>query len=437
MSWNFHNYYADRTNGLISKLNMSDYEREMLIALREQVRARIREVFTESKKIVKEHRFSHMILTESMSVIQSTKLRYLSNENQKELAEIFQEMSEDIKGEFLALTPKFWTQGSFQYRTMNIPFQTPPQEMDIDDGVYLPMAMFEDKPIIGHRLLILLVDASLQSLAQENHGWIFDDSKPTCARIKIPSKNVHIDVPMYAIPKKQFEIMLEAFDSALVSLKKMSLEEKQAYYKLDTDSVNLLLRDQKKWTNSDPKVVDDWFNDSCRRIGENEDGSQSYHLRKICRFIKAWRDAQWKTGGPSSISLMAAVVEILDEVIHDPKNFGTTIELLAIKLPDKFRSGIESPDDSDEKPLFPAIGSKEYGSKEKMIVDQLEEFNKLLQNAKNSSTKEDALKYLNQAFGERVYDASLITKQPVDDVYSIEPESTIAPISISPTVKSG
>ncbi|HGF5560154.1 TPA: hypothetical protein ACF210_005271 [Klebsiella quasipneumoniae subsp. similipneumoniae] len=26
--------------------------------------------------------------------------------------------------------------------------------MDIDDGTYLPMALFDDKPIIGHRVML-------------------------------------------------------------------------------------------------------------------------------------------------------------------------------------------------------------------------------------------------------------------------------------------
>lgn len=436
MSWNFHNYYANRTDGLISKLNMSDQERNELIALREQVRARIRGVFAESKLLLEKHKFESSLepLSESLNFIQKTTLKYLSSEDKQELAVIFQNMSKDVRDEFLGLSPKFWTQGSFQYKTMNVPYITPPQEIDIDDGAYLPMNMFEN-PIIGHSLLILLVDAALLSLTHENKDWIFDNSKPTCARIKIPSKNVHIDVPMYAIPKQKFQL-LESYDT-IVNVKKMTYQERVNYYKLDRTAVNLLLRDKRKWTNSDPKVVYEWFDDSCQLIGDNGDGTQSYHLRKICRFIKAWRDAQWPTGGPSSISLMAAVVDILQESPHNPQNFGSTIELLATKLPSKFMNGIESPDSSDEKPLFPAINSEEYGSKEKIIVSQLEEFNKLLQNAKNSSTKEDALKYLNLAFGNRVSNTDLIMNQTIADVYSIEPESTIAPITIRPTVKSG
>ncbi len=37
-----------------------------------------------------------------------------------------------------ALRPRFRMQGSMKYRTLNDPAQTPPQEIDVDDGVYLP-----------------------------------------------------------------------------------------------------------------------------------------------------------------------------------------------------------------------------------------------------------------------------------------------------------
>jgi hypothetical protein len=35
--------------------------------------------------------------------------------------------------------PRFFTQGCFAYRTINDPAWTPPQQMDLDDGTYLPM----------------------------------------------------------------------------------------------------------------------------------------------------------------------------------------------------------------------------------------------------------------------------------------------------------
>lgn len=251
MGWNFHNYYANRSNGLISYLNLSEEDHDYLINLRNKVRVRIRDVFEETKKLVKTNDFQLMSLTESTQKIRKTKLGYLSDLEQHKLYELFKDMSESVKQEFLNLSPRFWTQGSFQYKTLNFPYNSPPQEMDIDDGVYLPMSIFEEVPVIGHKMLILLVDSALKSLEKENEGWKFDGTKETCARIKIPSKNVHIDVPMYAIPKDKFSekeeaiVALSESSKGIVMDHKMTTEERKSYYKLDSSCVNLLLRNKK------------------------------------------------------------------------------------------------------------------------------------------------------------------------------------------------
>lgn len=147
----------------------------------------------------------------------------------------------------------------FIYDTLNKPYQTPPQEMDIDDGAYLPMVFFDDTPVIGHQLLLLLVDTSLKSLVAENYGWSFE-AKRTCGRIKIPSMNVHIDVPMYAIPQDKFlekELILKEAANTRFKFKKhdgVSVEDHELY-QLDSDCVNLAVRaDDQKWMKSDLRM---------------------------------------------------------------------------------------------------------------------------------------------------------------------------------------
>lgn len=399
MTWNFHRYYADSTDGLISKLKLADDQTKMLKGLRARVRTRTKEVFEEAKELAKAS--SITLSLESLTAqFANTRLKHLDEKAQAEVAQLIKNMDEETRNAFLSLTPRFWTQGSFQYNTLNRPYFTPPQEMDIDDGTYLPMAFFEDKPAIGHRLLLLLVDSSLKSLVSENIGWEFE-AKHTCARLKIPEMNTHIDVPMYAIPVDQFQLKeaaltkatsFEAMDSAYVGVE--SFAYNRADYELDEDCVNLAVREgEQKWIKSDPKIVEDWFNDSCRRIGP--------HLRKICRFIKSWRDAQWENGGgPSSISLMAATVNILDQIQHDKNDLGATMKIVSYHLPDEFNAGVESPDHTDEKPLFPPL--YEHSSHEQKIMKKLRELNKIIDQAEFSLTKELALSFINQAFGRRV-----------------------------------
>ena len=431
MTWDFQRYYNDKADGLISKLKLDDALVVMLKTLRERVRTRIKEVFEEAKELT---RASNTTLSlESITErVANSRLKHLSPEAQAEVAKLIKDMDESARKEFLSLTPRFWTQGSFKYDTLNNPYSTPPQEMDIDDGTYLPMAIFEGQPVIGHRLLLLLVDSSLKSLVYENSGWQFE-AKRTCARIKIPALNTHIDVPMYAIPADQFLLKEAALVKSMIIMDSMNGMEgltcNRASYELDEGCVNLALREgDQKWMKSDPKIVEDWFIESCNRIGK--------HLRKVCRFMKSWRDVQWKDGGgPSSISLMAAIVSILDRIGHDKDDLSATMRLLAKHLPDEFRNGVESPDDTDEKLLFPHY--EEHGERELEIIERMSELQGVLVDAQLCSTKELALNSINRAFGRRVVRSDLIVSSPSAPAFTHEPSRGTQAASISTTMASG
>lgn len=433
MTWNFHRYYSDSTDGLIGKLRLAEPRVVKLKGLRDLVRNRIKEVFNEAKELVKTSTVT--ISLESITArVANTRLKYLSPQAQAEAAILLRDMDDEARKAFLALTPRFWTQGSFQYDTLNNPYATPPQEMDIDDGTYLPMAIFEDRPVIGHRLLLLLVDSSLKSLVYENVGWQFE-AKRTCARLKIPAEHTHIDVPMYAIPQDQFVLK----EAALTKSRGMGMESmdsisgsltlNRADYELDEDCVNLALREgDQKWIKSDPKIVEDWFKESCRRIGP--------HLRSICRFLKSWRDVQWeKGGGPSSISLMAATVSILDRIPHDKNDLGATMRILAKHLPDEFSKGVESPDPTSEKPLFPP--RIDHGQSELEIMARISELHGILIDAQQCLSKELALESINRAFGQRVLKSDLIVSEKSAPAFVSEPARGAQPASISSTMASG
>lgn len=432
MAWNFHQYYTNRNDGLMGKLVLTDEEKNNLKALRKIIRLRTRDVFEEAKGIAKAVKKSVLTFEIIQEKVSKTKIKHLSENDQLEVAKLIYEMDEDARDEFLGLTPRFWTQGSFQYDTLNRPFQ-PSQEMDIDDGTYMPMPIFESEPKIGHSLLILLVDASLKSLVAENHGWKFEP-KQTCGRIKIEAEKTHIDVPMYAIPKDEFmkkQVALSANRSFFESVGCESYvcdSDDTDSYEVDSENVNLALREgERKWINSDPKIVEDWFNDSCGRIGK--------HLRKVCRFMKAWRDAQWDVGGPSSISLMAATVNILDRVSHDSSDLGETMKIVAKNLPGEFARGVDSPDDTDEKPLFPP--SYKHGPREMDIMSKLERLPEILSSAESAGSKFEALKMINMAFGNRVTNSDLIVLAKALPAFAQEPSSASKPEKISSTMVSG
>lgn len=432
--WNLHSFYTNRETGLIGQLVLSDKEETKLKELRHIVRKRITLVFNEAIAIAKEIVKNNLTINNVSFKLQSTFIRHLSPEEQNTVAELINEMDLETLREFIQLKPRFMTQGSFQYKTLNKPFH-PGQEMDIDDGTYLPMPIFESKPKIGHQLLTLLVDSALKSLANENRGWKFE-AKRTCGRIKITDKRTHIDVPMYAIPREQFlqkeaASMLSMDSNRKIIESKANLKDEESYRRLDSDCVNLALRDDKpgspKWMNSDPKVVEDWFIGECRRIG--------FHLRDICRFMKAWRDAQWNLGGPSSICLMAATVEVLNKKAHDTSDIASVVKIVAENLPYEFRKGVESPDDTDERPLFPP--ESEHNDREKNIICKLEDLSTLLSKAENAETKLSALNILSEVFGERVKNISLIKVKAAALAFESEPAQANSPAKISTTMVSG
>lgn len=432
MTWNFHSYYTNRDTGLIGQLILSDSEKESLKGLRQIVRERTRDVFDEAKQLVKSSKQFDSAQS-FRAEFANTHFKYLSVDDQQTLSELIMDLSIDLKAEFMKISPRFWTQGSFMYDTLNCPYK-PTQEMDIDDGTYLPMQFFEDKPSIGHQLLLLLVDASLKSLAVERYGWSFE-AKDTCGRINIPAKSVHIDVPMYAIPYEKFlekEVLLKEAANSRFSMEaydSISAADHALYDQLETDCVNLAVRkNDAKWVKSDPKDVHLWFQDACQRTGQ--------HLRKVCRILKAWRDAgDWQeSNGPSSISLMAAVVDILDRTTVDPKDFGQLMLTVARKLPDTFYNGVESPDDSDERPLFPPYYKHE--AKDKEVIMKLNELVKSLEFAYAAPTKQDALNILNGEYGDRVQDVSLVVSQTAAPAYESMPIKSESPTTISKSMKS-
>lgn len=432
MPWDFNNYYSNNMDGLISKLKLSKTESDKLIALRQIVRERTRDVFQEAREVAIDVRRQALTLESVRLKLEKTNVRYLSPGERDDLARLIFEMEDEARDDFIKYQPRFATQGSFQYNTLNRPFH-PGQEMDIDDGTYMPMTVFESKPSIGHTLLLLLVDTSLKSLEAENAEWTFEE-KNNCGRIKIPHEKTHIDVPMYAIPKDKFQEKHTAADSAhliksesmfeSVALNRAGLES----YVVESDKVNLAIREgARRWSISDPKIVEDWFNESCDRIGG--------HLQYICRFMKAWRDAQWDVGGPSSISLMAGVVNILDREAHNGADLTGTMKLVARLLPDEFNHGLESPDDTDAKLLFPA--ERDQNIHQRTIVETMGSLHGILLAAESSESREHALRKINEAFGKRVTNALLITSIAAAPAFLNSPSKEPASKPINKSMVSG
>lgn len=71
---------------------------------------------------------------------------------------------------------------------------------------------------------------------------------------------------------------------------------------LPADKV-LLAHRECNWMPSDPRPVKEWF------LGEVE--AKGEQFRRVVRYLKAFRDWRWASGGPASILLMAAAAPTL------------------------------------------------------------------------------------------------------------------------------
>ncbi len=202
------------------------------------------------------------------------------------------------------VVPRFRTQGSWLYKTCIQPAFLPPQEMDWDLGMYLPVTVWQENgpPHQMAKAYFLLVERLLKELCDER-GWHLNTGKDTCIRVHL-NATAHIDVPLYAAPDAEFVKIRERAELLAKSVNRNDSatfdadidEDVQLWAELTT--IVLATRDG-EWKESDPEAVAGWFLDLVTEHGEQ--------LRRVCRYLKAWRDLNWKSGGPTSVMIMIIV----------------------------------------------------------------------------------------------------------------------------------
>jgi len=201
--------------------------------------------------------------------------------------------------------PRFRSQGSCVYRTLIQPAHSG-QEMDWDFGVYLPVEIMDARPKTAAKTYFNIVEAALDELCRKR-GWSLDRSKTSCVRVKIAAW-AHIDVPLYAVPASEFHTIQERArasgqlyatrDSVRLSESVDFAEMAEPFWQM-IEGVHLATRNG-EWLKTDPEEVARWYNDRVEQHGEQ--------LRRVCRYVKGWRDYYWPNcDGPSSVSLMILV----------------------------------------------------------------------------------------------------------------------------------
>ncbi len=234
--------------------------------------------------------------------------------------------------------PKFFIQGSWAYKTLNRPCHTPPQQSDVDDGVYLPLSIIkeENKPHLAIGDFFQGVQEVLEPLCHAN-GWKVAP-KPNCMRVEI-SVLAHIDLPLYAIPDDQYLLLKAGMEARAMDGIAIN-SEMQSWTKLPSDKI--LLASQNGWIVSDPLAMKEWFDSEV----EDADGDGEKQLRRVVRYIKAFRDNQWNGSGtttaPSSILLMAAACPLFEfKYKRDDEALLTVVR----GIPSALRNGVRSPID--------------------------------------------------------------------------------------------
>ena len=361
---NFHKilYGPHGQADFLSELDISDAEQKRLAAAREQIRAHLKSSFASWQGLVNRQ---HMLVAAARS---------------SGLPDP-------------ALRPKFRMQGSRSYHTLNAPAWHPPQQIDYDDGMYLPVSFLSNtgSPIIASEAYFSLVERALVPLCQAN-GWKIEQ-KPTCVRVKLDDK-AHIDLPLYAIPDEEFEELVEkayAMDSAARTMSANAVDLAELLYqRLPTDEIRLAHRED-GWIKSDPRLIEDWFHAAIETHGQQ--------LRRVCRYLKAWRDHQWPKSALTSITLMKCVIDAFDNLngsIDDKRDDQALFEVTR-QLDGFFAGDIENP-------VIDGVLNDKWNDDDRTKFRQAaRDFHRRVANAlSGTDDRKVALAELTKAFGERI-----------------------------------
>lgn len=235
-------------------------------------------------------------------------------------------------------TPKFRMQGSFSYHTCNQPAHVPPQEIDLDDGLFMPVSYFQKggdrSPVIQSTAYFFIIERILAPLCDKK-GWQLVTDKPSCIRVKIDD-TMHTDLALYSVPDGDFQRILKDAQNRGVDFATELMMEDTAYRMLSHDEIMLAHRDE-GWKKSDPRKLEDWFIDAVKEYGDQ--------VRTVSRFLKGWRDFQWPEGRLASIALMAAVVSVFEKASAAIASDRDDLALLRVAedLPDFLSNDIPNP----------------------------------------------------------------------------------------------
>lgn len=366
MPINAHKAFVSRPSGFKFALNLSKQQEKTLRNARDDIRSEISSQFGSFAKSLGEQ-----LLFEDLAPV---------------LAQSFQ-------------TPKFRMQGSFSYHTCNQPAHVPPQEIDLDDGLFMPVSYFQKdgdrSPVIQSAAYFFIIERILAPLCDKK-GWQLVTDKPSCIRVKIDD-TMHTDLALYSVPDADFQRILKDAQNRGVDFATELMMEDTAYRMLSHDEIMLAHRDE-GWKKSDPRKLEDWFIDAVKEYGDQ--------VRTVSRFLKGWKDFQWPKGRLASIALMAAVVSVFEKASAAIASDRDDLALLRVSedLPDFLANDIPNPVVEGER-LDQGWSPEErddFVAKAKLLAERLEDA------LTKTSERSVAYEALQEQFGERIPDDLLL-----------------------------
>lgn len=329
-----------------------------------------------------------------------------------------------------AVEPRFRTQGSWSYDTCIQPAALPPQEMDWDFGVYLPVTVWEENgpPHAMAKRYFTLVEGLLDDLCKQR-GWELVSGKDTCIRVQV-STWAHIDIPLYAAPESEFLKVVEKAALAAqlreglgFSVKRGDEESPQQTWD-DLEHIAMATR-AGVWRKSDPEEISKWFRDRLLQHTEQ--------LRRVCRFLKAWRDFHWKDGGgPTSVSIMVAVAQSFEVCQgRDDIALERAARRLAQALLGEIRETAIANGEEDFNSRMKDLEKQDASAKAQVLADHLHRARLL-----NVGKEVSAIALVVAQLGERVPDrCELIHADDGSDIRTI-PARTV-PQPVVPSTRAG
>jgi hypothetical protein len=388
--------------GFLDAIRVSDRDKLALSAAREKIRERLRYAFRNWNEFVTRSELQGRLLKDAV--------------------------------EPKVPIPKFRIQGSFAYFTANDCQDPPAQQIDQDDGVFLPLTFVTlngtARPTIASSAYFTIVEKALETLCAAESWTLNPKRKNSCVRVEISSR-LHIDLPLYAIRDEAFERLVE-FAAAHSVTKSFAIRDSrelddQIYREL-ADAEIILAHRQDGWIESDPRRLERWFKNAVDLWGPV--------VRELSRCFKGLRDAKFDDG-LSSICIMASVVRAVENLNGvDGRRLDIALVNVAREMASNAGLPVENPVfKGDTKKHLCTDWTADYRARVRaLFADAADELDQAINHTFNKSI---AVSRARRAFGARVPDnENLITFiAPAEVVRSTPPERQ--PEAQVPRTKSG